>query len=269
MLLKGTTAIVTGAATGLGRGTAEVFAREGANVVLVGRRLGKLEEVVGPIRDKGGSALAVSGDVSDYDSVRNVIARTKSEFGGIDVLVNNAVRHPKWNYTHRVGVEHFDESYAVNIRGPFMFMKEAIPSMLERGGGSIINVSSILGVRGSKYASAYCATKAGMVNLTRAVALEYLEHGIRVNVVCVGGIDPEHTDDRHYTPEERLFMSAARGPALPVEGPYLAEGEEPPPRPRTGVSAWDMAETLLYLAGPNSRHITGAVINADRGASAG
>src|SRR5207253_1188313 len=158
MQLKGKTAIVTGAGTGLGRGTAEVFAREGANVVMVGRRLNKLDEVAGPIRDKGGVALSVSGDVSDPEAVRNIVARAK----------------------------------------------------------------------------------AGMVNLTRATALEYLEHGIRVNVVCVGGIDPGYTDDRHYTPEERVFMAAARGSALPIEGPYLAEGEEPPPRPRTGVSPWDM-----------------------------
>jgi NAD(P)-dependent dehydrogenase (short-subunit alcohol dehydrogenase family) len=270
MLLEGKTAIVTGAGTGLGMGTAEVFAREGANVLLVGRRLFKLEEVAERIRGQGGSALSVAGDVSVYDDVKNIVRTAIDRFGGVDVVVNNAAKHPKWNYTHRVSPEHFDESFAVNTKGPFMMMRESIPSMLERSGGSIINVSSVLGLRGMKYATAYCATKAAMVNLTRAVALEYREFGIRVNCLCVGGIDRSYVDERHYTPEEWVFLANATRPALPTEGPYL-QADEAPPRGvlRGGVNPYELAQTLLYLAGPHSAHITGAVISADQGAAAG
>ncbi|MEY2570194.1 MAG: hypothetical protein QOE63_544, partial [Acidimicrobiaceae bacterium] len=190
MLLEGKTALITGAGSGLGMGTAEVFAREGAAVVLMGRRQAVIDLVAARIRDAGGVALALAGDVSDGTSIADVTGRAVDELGAIDILVNNAVRHPKWNYSHRMSVEHLDECYAVNLRGPFLLMQAVLPSMLDHGGGSIINVSSILGTRGMKYASAYCATKAGLVNMTRAIALEYAEHGVRVNVVCPGGIRP-------------------------------------------------------------------------------
>ncbi len=258
MVLPGKTAIITGAGTGLGAGTAKLFAKNGANVVLIGRRAAKLEEVTEWIRAERGSALPIPGDITKLRTVRSLVAQTIAEFGGVDILVNCAARHPKWNYAHRVSLQHFDESFSVNLRAPFMLIREVIPSMLERGGGSIINYSSILGVRGTRFAAAYCASKAGLVNLTRAVALEYADKGIRVNCICRGGIRPVDgpVDDRHYTLEEQAMLAEAGRSRSPVPLGRAATPDE-------------MAQTLLYLAGPHSVHVTGSVINADGGSSAG
>jgi NAD(P)-dependent dehydrogenase (short-subunit alcohol dehydrogenase family) len=272
MLLRGMTAVVTGAGSGLGMATSELFASEGAQVVLMGRRQSPLDNVAARIRDTGGTALPLAGDVGDPSSVMQVISLAAGQLSGFDILVNNAVCHPKWNYTHRMSINHLDECVAVNLRGPFVLIQAVLPSMLQRRGGSIINVSSILGSRGMKYAAAYCATKAAIVNLTRVVALEYADFGIRANVVCPGAIRP--VGERHYTNEERAFMTAARGPALPLEGPTADNVRAALHDPHeymggAATSPWDMAQTLLYLAGPDSKHVNGAIINADRGASAG
>ena len=166
MNLEGKVAIVTGGGTGIGKGAAMALAEKGARVIVTGRRSGPLEETVAEIEQKGGIALACPGDVTvraDIEKTRDLI---KSEWGRLDILVNNAgsaLRKPFLETT----VDEFDHLYRIDLRSVFEVSQVMVPLMQESGGGSIINISSILGVLGAYQSTAYCAMKGGVVNLTR------------------------------------------------------------------------------------------------------
>jgi NAD(P)-dependent dehydrogenase (short-subunit alcohol dehydrogenase family) len=246
-VLDGKVAIVTGGASGLGLEIATVFVSEGASVAIVDVS-GDEDEVV---KSLGDAAVAIHGDVSDPTQADEAVAIAIDRFGRLDVLCNNAGIDGPMAPTADVPVEGFDRVVAVNLRGPFLMMKASIPALLRSGGGSIINIASAAGLVGVPYQSAYCATKGGLVQLTKAASLEYAKQGIRVNCICPGAIEtpliqqvftahPElsgqvtaaHPIGRIAQPAEVaaavVFLASDQssyvtGIALPVDGGYLAQ----------------------------------------------
>ena len=187
MLLNDKIAVVTGAGSGIGEASAKRFATEGAAVLVADVRGRKAEEVADQINSSGGHAVARKVDVSSPEEVDGLIAACVSEFGGIDVLFNNAG-------TLRPGtavdldVEDWDLVMAVNVRSVFLGAKYAVPHMVRRGGGSIINTASISGLHGDGGAVVYAASKAAVINLTRALSTDHAPDGVRVNAICPGTI---------------------------------------------------------------------------------
>ena len=171
MKLEGKVSVVTGGGTGIGKGAAIALAENGCRVLVTGRRSEPLEETVAEIKQKGGTALACPGDVTiraDIEKIRDLV---KSEWGGLDILVNNAgsaMRKPFLETT----MEDFDQMYRIDLRSVFEVSQVMVPLMQESGGGSIINIASILGTLGAYQSTAYCAMKGGVVNLTRAMAAD-------------------------------------------------------------------------------------------------
>ena len=238
--VEGSVAIVTGGGTGLGAATASVLARAGARVVINGRREEKLAETAARIREEGGEVTPCPGDVSRPEDVRDLVERAVKEYGGVDVLVNNAGIHAHFRPAHEVPIDEFDHYLAINLRGPFLATKAVIPHLLARGGGSIVNVASMAGVKG------------GLVQMTRTVALDYADKGIRVNCICPAGMTPTENRDR-LSPEEMTLAGEAVGGGAPVGG---------------SASTEEVAQAILFLVGPHGRFITGAIIPIDGGYTA-
>ncbi|MFN2537744.1 MAG: SDR family NAD(P)-dependent oxidoreductase, partial [Mycobacteriales bacterium] len=184
------TAVVTGAGTGLGAATALAFAREGTDVVLVGRRKELLDATAVAVESEGARAVVVAGDVSEESTAERAVEAATAELGGVDVLVNNAAIHAHPVLLHESSVEEFDRFLAIDLRGPFLFTRAAVPSMIARGGGAVLNVASMAGLVGFKYSSAYTTAKAGLIGLTRATAVDYGAQRIRANCLCPGGMGP-------------------------------------------------------------------------------
>ena len=183
--LANQTALITGAGSGLGAAIARALASEGARCVLAGRRPEPLERVRLEIGDL---ARAIPTDVSDEAQVEALVAQTVAEFGGVDILVNNAGVFHETPLTQTTTAL-WDETMAVNLRGTFLLCRAVWPHMVRRGGGQIVNVSSVSGVQGYADETAYCASKFGLNGLTAALALEGKPHNIRVFAVCPGAVD--------------------------------------------------------------------------------
>jgi NAD(P)-dependent dehydrogenase (short-subunit alcohol dehydrogenase family) len=248
-LLEGKVAIVTGGGTGIGAATARTFIREGAAVVISGRRQEPLTEVEAEIRATGGAIAAQQGDASDPDDIRRVVDRAVQEFGGVDILINNAGIHPHFKLVHETPVEEFDEFIAINLRGPFLMSRAAIPYMLERGGGAIVNMASMAAISGLKYTVSYGSSKGGLVHMTRVMALDYADKGITVNCVAPGGLSGTESN-KLFTDQDKALArdSVGRGGPMPRQG-----------------TPEEVAELLLYLVGPYGGFTTGAIIPVDGG----
>ncbi len=241
--LEGKVALVAGGGTGIGRATAELFAAEGASVVIFGRRPEPLAETVDAIRKAGGVASAVSGDVGSEADVSRFVAEARAEHGGVDVLVNSAavrLRAPLLD----ISAADFAEVLRINLVGAFILTKTVAPLMRDRGHGSIIHIGSALGTVAAPDFSPYVASKGGLNQLARAAAVELVQDEIRVNVVAPGTID---TAIGMGVPEFRRHLLKHR---IPIG--------------RAG-HVDDIAQACLYLASDDSRYVTGAVIPVDGG----
>ncbi len=186
--LEGKVALVTGGASGIGRATALAFAREGAKVVVADVQVEGGQETEHIIKKGGGDAIFVKTDVSDAAEVENLINRAIKKYGRLDCAHNNAGIEGATALTADCTEENWDRTININLKGVWLCMKYEIPQMLMQGVGAIVNTASIAGLVGFRGLPAYCASKGGIIQLTRTAALEYAEKGIRINVVCPGVI---------------------------------------------------------------------------------
>ncbi len=239
--LKGQTAIVTGASRGIGKAIAVMFASEGANVVVTARTEYAIDDLAGRIVQSGGSALAVTADLSIDSDLQRIADETLVNYGRIDILVNNAgIIHPRINLVD-FDFELWRKVVAVNLEAVALLTALCLPSMMESNYGKVINISSIGGRKGSKGRSAYRATKAALISLTESVAAETKPYGIDVNCICPGGVDTEG-----YREAFRM-----RGK---IDDPSLMAPEE-------------IAKLAVYLASDDSSSVTGAAIDAFGGSN--
>jgi NAD(P)-dependent dehydrogenase (short-subunit alcohol dehydrogenase family) len=248
--LGGKVVIVTGAATGIGAATSTTLARYGASVVVAGHRKDGAELVAERIRAAGGAAIGVGVEVTDEQQVAAMVTAAVDEFGGVDALHNNAAGTRDDTMggdldVVNVPVDVWDRTMAVNLRGPFLCCKYAIPQMLRRGGGSIVNASSAAGLAAERTRVSYGVSKAGLHSLTRHVANAYGKQNIRCNAVALGMILTESGAD-HVPP------------------PMLKRLEDHNALPRLGRTD-DVAEIVAYLFSDAGSFITGAVIPVDGG----
>ena len=246
--LTGQRAIVTGASRGLGRHFALTLARAGAEVVLAARGIDRLEATVKEIEEFGGAAVAIQVDVTDRGSVRSCVETAEKALGSIDILVNNAgiaVTKPMLEHTE----EDWDSVLDTNLKGIWLIAQEVTQRMVHRGqSGSIINIASVLGERGIAQLPGYCASKGGIINLTRAMAVELAPHRIRVNAIAPGYIE---------TDMNREFFATQAGQHLIKRIPQRRLGQ-----------VEDLDGVLLLLASGASQYMTGSVITIDGGQSA-
>ncbi|MFH8240736.1 SDR family NAD(P)-dependent oxidoreductase [Streptomyces sp. NPDC018321] len=247
----GRTVLVTGAGSGLGRAIALAFAAEGASVVAAGRTAATLHETVGLIEGAGGTAAAVTADVTDSGQLKNLVRESVVRFGGLDIAVNNAGILRGTVPVGEVSEEDWDAVLRTNVTGVWLAMKHEIAHMKDNGGGAIVNVSSNLGAHlRIPNAAAYVTSKAAVSALTRAAALDHIHQGIRVNAVSPGA----SAAPMSLRPGE---SEADRAERVKTENPLgrVAEAEE-------------VAAAVLYLASPAAGAVVGADLVIDSGASA-
>lgn len=245
--LTGKIAIVTGGSAGIGRATALALAANAATVVVADVDDARGVQVAADINDKGGMAVFVHADVSDDAQVEALVARTVDEFGGLDIAFNNAGIEGTPAITHECTPENWQRTLAVNLNGVWSCMRHEISRMLERGGGSIVNCSSVAGLVGFNAIPAYVASKHAVVGLTKTAALDYAEAGIRVNAVCPGVIDTEMVE--RFTggqPDAEAAMIAME----PVG--RLGRPDE-------------IADAVVWLCSDRSSFVTGQAIAIDGG----
>jgi Dehydrogenases with different specificities (related to short-chain alcohol dehydrogenases) len=192
MKLQGKIALITGGGTGIGKATALLFANEGASVTVTGRRESKLIKTAEAIQKNGGKAHYVVGDISKVSDTERMVKETAKEFGGLDILVNNAGIFKK-NQIADFLEEDYDYIMDINLKGTFFMCKYAVPELRKRGGGAIINISSISAIKAYRISptSAYAASKAGVNMLTKALAIELAPDKIRVNCICPAVVETE------------------------------------------------------------------------------
>jgi NAD(P)-dependent dehydrogenase (short-subunit alcohol dehydrogenase family) len=249
MTLTGKRALVTGAASGMGRASAELLAADGARVVLADIDAEAAEIVAGAIRDADGVAMAVGCDVASSADVKRAVDTAVETFGGLEIVVNCAGIIRRASVVETTEAE-WDRVMAVNIGSVFLSGKHAVPVMAASGGGSIINISSGWGLKGGPDASSYCASKGAVVNLTRAMAIDHGPQGIRVNCICPGDTD---------TP---MLRSEAKQLGLD-EAAFLEESAERPIK-RLGTGE-DIARAVRYFASDDSAWVSGSTLVVDGG----
>ncbi|MFQ6066028.1 MAG: SDR family NAD(P)-dependent oxidoreductase [bacterium] len=245
-------AVITGGAMGIGKAIARLFSREGCRVVIADINEEKGAETQKEIEEQGGRCLFIRCDVARADEVRNMAQKAVSFCGSINILVNNAGIWRPGRVTD-LTEETWDQVLNTNLKGIFLVSKEIIPYMQEEGGGSIINVASVAGLVGSREASAYNASKGGIVNLTRGMALDFAKDNIRVNCICPGLIDTAQGD-------------MVVGHYAPGKDPKTAK-ESWQPLARAGIPQ-DVAKLALYLASDESSFATGSIFVIDGGLTA-
>ena len=250
--LKGKVAFITGGGTGIGRACALLFARDGAKLALAGRRQENLESVAKEITAAGGEALAVPCDVTLRASVEKALRAAVDRFGRLDLVVNNA-GVLKVGSAEETSDEEWNHILAVNLTGTFLVSRAALPELRKSGGGSIINIGSVLGLVGMKQRAAYSAAKGGVTTLTKAMALDHAREAIRVNCICPG-----------ITETELIRQMLAK---LPDPDAARKVRVELIPLGRFGRPE-DVANLALFLASDESSWLTGAALPLDGGLTA-
>ncbi len=247
MKLKDRVAIVTGAGTGIGREIAREYAREGAKVIVSDFVKETAEETVAMIKKEGGVALFIQADASKEAEVENLMNKTVSEFGKIDILVNNAGIGGTLSSMNEITVEEWDKVMEVNLKGPFLAVKKALPFMVKNGKGNIINIASMASFAAGRGGLAYTAAKHGLLGFTRQLSFMHGAQGIRTNAICPGPIETAMIKRVLEMPQHPLNMKIKASPAG-----------------RAGKSE-EVAKLALFLASDDSEFIHGAAYQIDGG----
>ncbi|MGJ8515870.1 SDR family oxidoreductase [Carnimonas bestiolae] len=249
--LENRIAIVTGAATGIGHATAKLFAQEGAHVICADINMDELNSTVAAIKEAGGQAEAHELNVADEEAVKGFAESLKKQHGRIDVLFNNAGIDQEGGKLHEYPTELFDRIMSVDLRGTFLVSKYIIPLMLDNG-GSIVNVASMSGLAADLDRSGYNAAKGGIVNMTKAIAIDYGRYGIRSNAICPGTIETPLVDNLAGNSKEESGKNFRDAQVWVTPMGRLGKPEE-------------MAKVTLFLASDDSSFVTGETILADGG----
>jgi meso-butanediol dehydrogenase/(S,S)-butanediol dehydrogenase/diacetyl reductase len=250
--LAGKVALITGGGTGIGRAIALALAREGAKVAVAGRRKEKLEETLRELQERGGTGLAIVCDVANAKDAVRAVRETAKAFGKLNVLVNNAgVLHAAT--IEGTSEEQWDKLLTINLKGPFLMCKAALPEFRKAGGGAIVNVGSVLGLVAMKDRAAYCASKGGVTLLTKAIALDHAHENVRSNCICPSIVETELVQGLFSASEEGRVLRRARIGQIPLGRMGRPE---------------DVAEMAVFLASEESSWLTGAAIPLDGGLSA-
>lgn len=250
--LAGRAALVTGGGSGIGRAIAAAFAREGAKVAVVGRRRDKLDETLHELQAHGGEALAIACDVAKSRDAEKAVLEAAATFGSLNVLVNSAgVLHV--STVEGISEEEWDRLLEINLKGPFLMSRAALGEFRKAGGGTIVNIGSVLGLVGMKDRAAYCASKGGVTLLTKAMALDHAHEKVRVNCICPSIVETELVAGLFAASPAGETARQARIAGIPLGRMGRPE---------------DVAEMAVFLASEESSWLTGAAIPLDGGLSA-
>jgi len=250
--LSGKVVFITGGGTGIGRACALAFAREGAQVAIAGRRKDPLDKVAGEIAAAGGKSLTLSCDVTRRPSVEDALEQTEKHFGRLDTIVNNAGAVVVATVEH-TSDEDWDRVLAANLTGTFFVSRAALASLRRAGGGSIVNIGSVLGLVARKDRAAYCAAKAGVSGLTRAMALDHAHEKIRVNCICPTIVETELGMQSIHQTGNAAVEIQKRIAEIPIG--RLGKPE-------------DVAMMAVYLASEDASWVTGVLFPLDGGLTA-
>lgn len=245
-MIAGKTAVITGASRGIGLSIAELFANAGAKVVISSRKRENLDTAEKKIKDLGGEVLSIPCHTGDQNAVDNLIKTTNDTFGNIDILVNNAATNPHFGPILTAEDSHWDKIIDVNLKGYFRMAKGVQPSMVKAGGGKIINIASTAGLKPSPGMGVYCVSKAGVIMLTKVLAVELASDNIQVNAIAPGFVKTKFSS--------AIWSNEMGEQAVLKETPQkrMAEPNE-------------ISELALYLASPASSFVTGSVNVIDGG----
>ena len=254
MALKGKVALITGGGTGIGAAIARRFVKEGAKVCITGRRKEKLERLAKGLPE--GSVLVFAGDVSRHEDIKAAVAAVLDFGGKLDILVNNAAQESRGSVTELDPAE-WRYVLEVNLTAPFLFMRECIPHIIKAGGGSVINIASLGGMRCLPACPAYCSSKAGLIMLTQQAALDYGPDKVRCNAVCPGATKTRLLESMAVPLAQKLGTDKA--------GAFAYFTRNVPLRRVSGPD--EIAGLCSYLASDESSFMTGAALFIDGGAA--
>lgn len=250
MKLKDKIAIVTGASGGMGKDIAFLFAKEGATVYAVARRMEKLEELASSAKNLEGKIIPVSADLMSQEATEQMIEKTYKECGRLDILVNNAGIMDDFSPIADVTDEMMDKLFSLNVYSPFYSMRSAVKIFLEQGSGNIINIASLGGLYGARAGAAYTSSKHALIGLTKNTAFMYSKKNIRCNAICPGGIDTDIGTGE--------FMKNINKEGMEMVMTGISGN------PRSG-SGDEVATTALFLASEDSSYVNGQCIALDGG----